>query len=318
MAVGRREVLPGRRAIASPTRVAVAIWVAVFVSYVAIKGFPYTTDDVLIWLFALLVACSLADLRRSGPRALRDWVPLFGVLVVYNHLRGYATTTHWVAHYGPQLAVDRVLGAGQILSVLLQQWLWHPSHPAPWDYAIVYVYLSHFVTSFIVAAVLWRRNYERFCRYMWMYLVLTFTGFVVFVLWPSQPPWMVAEHGHVPALSRVVVVMLGRVKLHLAAAIILKGSAYANPVAAMPSLHAAYPLLITLTFWRTSRWWARAILVAYPTAMAFTLVYGAEHFVVDVVVGWLFAVAVHASLSPAFDWWQSAERRQPQLVTAPG
>ena len=45
-----------------------------------------------------------------------------------------------------------------------------------------------------------------------------------------------------------------------------------NQEAAIPSLHAAYPMLLLLFFWGAGRW-ARAGLIAYVLAMAFTLVY---------------------------------------------
>ena len=32
--------------------------------------------------------------------------------------------------------------------------------------------------------------------------------------------------------------------------------------------------------------WARALLAAYPIAMAFALVYTAEHYLVDILLGW--------------------------------
>ena len=46
------------------------------------------------------------------------------------------------------------------------------------------------------------------------------------------------------------------------------GQHYANNVAAMPSLHAAYALLFTLYLWRLVPRWARPLLALYPLAMA--------------------------------------------------
>ena len=64
----------------------------------------------------------------------------------------------------------------------------------------------------------------------------------------------------------------------------------------MPSLHAAFPVLILLFFWGGARWWQRILLVAYPLAMAFTLVYGGEHYVTDVLAGWVYAVVVYGAV----------------------
>jgi membrane-associated phospholipid phosphatase len=60
-------------------------------------------------------------------------------------------------------------------------------------------------------------------------------------------------------------------------------------VAAVPSLHAAYALLIALFLWPIVRGPWRIAVAAYPLAMAFALVYTAEHYVVDVLLGWLYA-----------------------------
>ena len=59
----------------------------------------------------------------------------------------------------------------------------------------------------------------------------------------------------------------------------------ANPVAAMPSLHSAYALIVVAFFLPTvrKRWWP--LLLAYPLAMTFTLVYSGEHYMTDVLVG---------------------------------
>ena len=58
----------------------------------------------------------------------------------------------------------------------------------------------------------------------------------------------------------------------------------------MPSLHAAYTLLITLFLWRSAPRWARPLLAAYPLAMAFALVYTAEHYLFDILLGWTYTL----------------------------
>jgi membrane-associated phospholipid phosphatase len=57
----------------------------------------------------------------------------------------------------------------------------------------------------------------------------------------------------------------------------------------MPSLHAGAALLIALFLWPlTGKLW-RAALLCYALLMAVALVYTGEHYVVDVVAGWLTA-----------------------------
>ena len=69
-------------------------------------------------------------------------------------------------------------------------------------------------------------------------------------------------------------VVHGLARFHLDAVSSLwsKGAASANEVAAFPSLHCGFTVLIAAYFWRTARPWLRVILVVYPLLMAFTLV----------------------------------------------
>jgi hypothetical protein len=83
-----------------------------------------------------------------------------------------------------------------------------------------------------------------------------------------------------------------------------QGQALANPVAAMPSLHAAFSLFLAVFFFpRVPRRW-RPLLFAYPLAMMFTVLYCAEHYLVDVVAGWGYVLATFALVGVAERWWQ--------------
>ena len=57
----------------------------------------------------------------------------------------------------------------------------------------------------------------------------------------------------------------------------------------MPSLHAAYPVLLMLFFWSSAGKW-RWLLPLYPLLMAFSLVYTGEHYVFDILLGWVYAI----------------------------
>jgi membrane-associated phospholipid phosphatase len=73
--------------------------------------------------------------------------------------------------------------------------------------------------------------------------------------------------------------------------LVASGQHGSNPVAAMPSLHAGSAMLVALFLWpMANRVW-RAVLAGYVLLMALALVYTGEHYVVDVVAGWLTAGA---------------------------
>jgi membrane-associated phospholipid phosphatase len=83
----------------------------------------------------------------------------------------------------------------------------------------------------------------------------------------------------------------------------------------MPSLHAAYPLLLAVFFWKRASAPLRALLVTYVLAMAFTLVYTGEHFVIDELVGWTLAITVFLVGTRVLE--RRAARRRPSLAPLP-
>jgi hypothetical protein len=93
-------------------------------------------------------------------------------------------------------------------------------------------------------------------------------------------------------IERIVGRGWGNLNLHSATALLDQGQASVNLVAAIPSLHAGMSAALAVFLWRrVHRAW-RPLLVAYPLAMAFTLVYSAEHYVVDLLLGWALAAVV--------------------------
>jgi membrane-associated phospholipid phosphatase len=229
------------------------------------------------------------------------WAPLSVILLAYAAAqwinapfgaRGYGAGTNRLGfglHVAGPAEVDR--GAfGAVPSVWLQQQLADGS--AHWyDAAAALVYVTHFVTFPLVTGVAWFCLRDRFAA--WVAAVLSFTtlGVGVYVLYPAAPPWLASERGEIGTLSRIS--SLGWDYLHLGVfeRLTVSGQAGSNPVAAMPSLHAGSALLVALFFWPLANTLWRAALLGYVLLMAVALVYTGEHYVVDVVAGWLTAAA---------------------------
>ena len=84
-----------------------------------------------------------------------------------------------------------------------------------------------------------------------------------------------------------------------------------NLVAALPSLHAAFAVLVSIALWLHVRnRVARVLIAAYPVAMGITLVYGGEHYVIDVLLGWVY-VALVLLVALAWTTWRSAAPDHP-------
>ncbi len=231
-------------------------WAILFVAsaaYIIFAGVPYSSDIILLWITAFLFVSCLGDTGRWRRGIVRDWLPLYLVLVLYDLLRGYASHPLWGPLVRPQVWFDTHLFGGVAPTVQLQRWLYDPHHFHVWDYGAWAVYTSHFFTSFVIAGVLWKRNYQKFRRFVPLFVGLTLLGYITYVLYPAMPPWMASQTGHLAPTVRIIPLVWDHVGLHQAAALFTGGDRFDNNIAAMPSLHAAYPMLICLFFWRDAK-----------------------------------------------------------------
>ena len=262
------------------------------------KGLFIQTDTIFLWVIAGLLALSLTDLRRFGPRLIVDWLPLALLFVLYDYSRSLSQWLGVSTHSSLQINFDELLFGKPLLTVKLQHWLGQSKVVRPWEYGLFGVYMTHFFLALVIAAALWRFAYPRFREFRTQLVALYTVGVATYVLYPADPPWLVSQKLHaLPRIYRVVFEVWGNVGLHTAGSIVEHGNELGNQVAAVPSMHAATSLFICLFFWRGARPWLRVLMVVYVLAMALTLIYSGEHYVFDVVVGWLYAVAVIAGAS---------------------
>jgi hypothetical protein len=284
-----------------PTRLQVSLAVWLLAVGVLLARWGVTTDRT--HLFTIigtgLVATGAGRLRHVA-RVVRDWAPLFVVLFAYDLLRGQAD--HWfTVHVTPQIDADKFM-FGTVPTVWLQRAIFTPGQPHWWDYLSFLVYLSHFFAAILVAAALWKFAYHRFHRFAALFVALSFAGFVTYAFFPAAPPWLASQSHALAPTSKIVDEVWVHLGLHNGASVLSARGSLANPVAAIPSLHGAYPVLLMLFFWRSAGRW-RWLLPLYPLAMAFALVYMGEHYVFDIFLGWVYAVVVYAVGVRVADAW---------------
>jgi len=151
--------------------------------------------------------------------------------------------------------------------------------------------------------VQWIRNRRQWMMWVRSLTTLIFLGVLGYLAYPTAPPWMAGDFGLMGKVARPGTRALGYVHLHFADRLWNKGAASTNLVAAMPSLHFAFTVLVAVFFWREAPKWLRAVLVAYPCLMLFTLSYGGEHYVLDCLVGGLLALLAVWGNRRVSRWW---------------
>ncbi len=310
-------------------------FLAVGVLFVAVSipfGFPTGRDVITAWVLLLLLAACGGEWTIWRRSVVHDWLPLIAVLFLYDFLRGAADevgsrltdlpalmrdaagTRLDYAHVLPQLRADEVLfgwfTGGAVPTVWLQDRLYVEGDVQWYDVAIVPVYMSHFLVPMALALALWLTRYDLFRRYVWTLVALTVMTLATYALFPAAPPWMAGLNGYLPDVARVTSETLQATGIGTIRSAVARGEAYANAVAAIPSLHSGVPMMVLLFTWPLIRVRTRVLLGLYIVAMTFTLTYGGEHYIVDAFFGWAYAaVAVYGvawvfrrtSISPAAD-----------------
>jgi hypothetical protein len=268
-----------------------AAYVVVLTAVVLGDGVPLSRGRVLPWIVLGLLAFSLTNVHGWVRGVVLEWLPFALILTVYDLLRSQADTLFFSAHVRPQLHADEILFLGRVPTVWLQERLWDGAGHLHWyDYATWAVYASYFLATYVVAAFLWFFARDLFRRFVVTVVLLSLMGFATYALFPAAPPWLASEQGALDPTTRSIAVIWSEIPVAHFNTFFEEGSQYSNPVAAVPSLHAAYTLLITLALWRLAPRWGRVLLAAYPCAMAFALVYTAEHYVADILLGFVYAV----------------------------
>ena len=131
-----------------------------------------------------------------------------------------------------------------------------------------------------------------FLRFSYAFVLTNFIGFTLYYLYPAAPPWYVAEHGfdfniHTPASTA------GLSRFDDLFGITLFHSIYsknANIFAAIPSLHAAYPVLVFYYGLKRRMGWVNILFFIFLCGIWFAAVYSGHHYIIDLLAGAACAV----------------------------
>lgn len=259
-------------------------------------GYFVIVSGFLIWhgtwfspdqFFAAAVLVALV-LGRSK-QFIQDWSIPVVLLLSYDYLRGLVPNLTQGAHIYPMINFDKAI-FGSLPTNSLQVMFYSREAVSWYDYLGTILYMSHFITPMLIGFIFWLKDRKIFKSYFLALLLLSYGAFFTYIFFPAMPPWMAAQNGLIPGVYKV----MDNVFASFAHPIDLP-SVYkivgANLVAAVPSLHAAYPLL-TLLFLVKKYRFKGLLILPYVLGIWFAIVYFGEHYVFDIAVGVLYAVLV--------------------------
>lgn len=251
-------------------------------------------------LAALCWACVTS---QKGPRRfIRDWWPIILFWLGYDSMRLLSDSLLRRAAVETPFRWERVFfpsPAGIVWPFFFAAWrkayageFWTGTATTVCNL----VYFSHLACIPLVLLLLWLRGRALlFRRLLWALTVVNAAGLIIYLAYPAAPPWWVSQNGlRQPTIQdSMPVAEAGSVPLELF-------NFSANRFAAIPSLHAAYPLVLMLVL-AAHRARSRTVALAgfYTLAMWFSCIFLNQHYIIDLVAGaMLVPFAVPAARRP--------------------
>ncbi len=261
-------------------------WIFPFFVYLVIVVTAYHRvhelyDSDFAYIILILIAFCLGRLSSL----IRDWTPIVLLLFSYEYLHGYADKIIGKVHSTDVIYWEEKLFGTPVWTVRLQQWFYTPGHAHWYDYACGIIYYGHSFIALFVAFGLWLYRRDLFRIWVRIYVYLSFAGFITYVLFPAMPPWMASQLHLIPSIHKIIDEVMPDGTVGVVSAMT------SNLVAAMPSLHAAFP---AIGFFFMLKYFRKGAIpyALYSLSVFFAIVYLGEHYLLDTVAGIGYAAAV--------------------------
>jgi membrane-associated phospholipid phosphatase len=272
-----------------------ALYCCAFVYSFAQNGLPVARMAVLAWVSAAFILGNVGKPWRKQWQMIGDLTFYACMWLSYDYSRGIADSFGFPLQVELPRNIDKVLFFGNDPNVWMQDQLWNKN--IQWyDVFGSIVYFTHFFVPVATSVYLWIRYREQWVRYIRRFASVLFAGVATYVVMPTVPPWMAADEKYPYQILEPLQRSTGRgwnwLGLETVSNVLLRGQQWANPTAALPSLHAAFALFVIVFFWqKMTNKWIRYSSLLFPLSMAWCLVYFAEHYITDIVAGWAYVGA---------------------------
>jgi len=254
--------------------------VASLIAYAYRPSFP--TPDKL-FVFLVFIFMTVGQAREM----IKRFLPFVAIMLVYESFRSIADKLNTHVDYLLAPHFDRWL-FGNLPTVYLQDWLWR-GRVSWYDYALYIPYLMHFILPLGLAVLVWQTREHWYWRVVWTYLATAFGAFLTFFLLPAAPPWLASQNNYIPHIERISSDVWAGLGIRNFPS--FYNHITPNEVAAVPSLHAAWAVLLVIFVYKIyGRWWALAASI-YPLLIFVGTIYEGEHYAFDVLAGLAYAVA---------------------------
>jgi membrane-associated phospholipid phosphatase len=249
------------------------------------------------WKTEQLVLIALCNTLYFASMATRKFILGFAVFVVFwilfDSMKAFPNynfnTVHIKSLYDAELNLFGIPVANKTIT---PNEYWHIHQHTAIDVLSGIFYLCWMPVPLIFAGYLFYTDRMLFLRFALTFLLVNLIGFVVYYIYPAAPPWYVQIYGfdfdpNIPGNTAG----LGRFDAYFNSSIF--ASLYAkssNVFAAMPSLHAAYPVVVLYFGLKNKMGLVNIVFGLVAIGIWFSAIYSNHHYILDVLAGILCAI----------------------------
>ena len=271
--------------------------------YIIINTFITLRPDhvfLTLFLFTFLLG------GNKAKRFLIDWLPFIGFWILYDMMRGIADDWRGYVYirevYDAEVALFGRFFQGSVPAFWFQQ-LQQAYDSHTWkqvfDIIAANLYSSHFFSPLILGWILWHTHDDRrmFYRFVWTLTILNAMALITFFLYPAAPPHYVLRFGFIQPSGRIFGLEGGLINIdrmiEMKFFTTIWNNMNPNAFAAIPSLHGAYPLVISLFAWIKFRKYPLFFII-FPLLVWWATVYLNHHYIIDLIIGSVYAGVAYA------------------------
>ena len=221
--------------------------------------------------------------------AVYDFMRYFYWQGIEGHVRvaePYYRDLHWFGVPAFDGGVSRIITPNEFFRI---------HHWPVMDLFCGFAYISY-VAEYLLAAfyLLFTQDLRLLKQFGWTFFCINLFGFITYFIYPAAPPWYVSQYGLGPARMDVQPSAAAAHRFDVLLGTHFFDQMYSRGVdvyGAYPSLHVTYPFLVAWACFQVPGLKLyRAPAIAFYFLMCFSAIYLQHHYVVDIILGTLYAI----------------------------
>ncbi len=216
--------------------------------------------------------------------------------IIYDSMRVFPNYTVNTVHIRQPYNIEKWLfGINDMGKILTPNEYFAIHHQKILDFLSGFFYINWMPVPLAFGVYLFVKDKKMFLQFSLAFLLVNIFGFIIYYLYPAAPPWYVEKYGFnlqigVPGSRAGLVRFDELINYPLFKNIYNKN---ANVLAAMPSLHATYPLIVLFFAIKKSlNKFFIILFIIFTLGIWFAAVYSNHHYLIDVLAGILLALMV--------------------------